>query len=199
MLRLRHALRAEILDDAGEKLRRRGQVKEPLAANVLLPVDAVELGLQACVVGRVVEVEREVADVLHKVVELGVARVNAAELEDSRTHVGRKLVTQRPPRNAHDCELRGQQVRLAQMKQGRQKLALGQVAGGAEDYQNPRIGNPLLPLWDLGKILGPHACLYRRHFFLLEFSAFSSRLPASSWSFQSFPARAFRNPNDATG
>ncbi len=48
--RLRHALRAEVLDDAGKELRRRGQIEEPLAADVAFLVDAVELRFQAGVV-----------------------------------------------------------------------------------------------------------------------------------------------------
>ena len=65
-------------------------------------------------------------------------------------HVSRKLIAQRTPRYAHNGEMLGQQIRLAQVKQRRQQLALGQIAGGAKDHQNPRIGNPL-PAWEPGK------------------------------------------------
>ena len=43
---------------SGEELGRGGEVEEAVAADFFLCVDAIELGLQAGVVGGVVEVER---------------------------------------------------------------------------------------------------------------------------------------------
>ena len=63
VLRLRHLLRAEILDDAGKEFRGRGEVEEAVGADALLFGDAVELGVQSGVVGGIVEVEGKVADV----------------------------------------------------------------------------------------------------------------------------------------
>ncbi len=100
---------------------------------------------------------------LHKVVELGVACIHAAKLDDAGAHVCRELVAQGPARYADDGELLGQQVGLAQVKQRGQQLALGQIAGGAKDHQDPRIGNPLRTLGDLRKILRPHICLNGCH------------------------------------
>ena len=55
LFRLRHALRAEVLDDAGKELRRGGQIEQPLAADALFLVDAVQLRLQSRIVCRIVE------------------------------------------------------------------------------------------------------------------------------------------------
>ena len=52
LLRLRHALRAEVLDDAGEELRRGGEIEQPVAADALLLRDPVQLRLQPRVVRR---------------------------------------------------------------------------------------------------------------------------------------------------
>ncbi len=44
--RLRHALRAQVLDNAGEELGRRGEIEKPVAANAFLAVDSFQLGFQ---------------------------------------------------------------------------------------------------------------------------------------------------------
>ena len=101
--------------------------------------DAVELRLQSRVVRRIVEVEREVTDLLHKLVEPGIGLVDTAELDDAFAHVGRKLVAQRPPRHADNGKVLWQQVVLLEMKERGQQLALGQIAGSAKDHQDARI------------------------------------------------------------
>ena len=104
---LRHALRAQVLNDAGEELGRGGEIEEAVVADALLFSDAVELGLQVGVVRGIVEVEGEVADVADKAVELGVGGFDAAKLDDAGAHVGGKLVAQRAARDADDSELPG--------------------------------------------------------------------------------------------
>ena len=74
----------------------------------------------------IVEVQRIVADVLHKIFELGIVLVHSAELDNALAHIRGKLVAQRPPRHAHNRKLLRQQAVLLQMKQRRQQLALGQ-------------------------------------------------------------------------
>ena len=78
-------------------------------------------------------------------------------------HVRGKFIAERTARHAHNRELLGQQVILAQVKERRQQFALRQVAGGPKDHHDPRIGNPLIALGKLRKILGPNPHLYRCH------------------------------------
>src|SRR6202044_2199017 len=117
----------------------------------------------------VVEVKRKVTDVLHEIIQLGIARVNAAILDDSVAHVSGKLVAQGSPRYADDGELVGQEIVLAQMEERRQQLALGQIAGSAKDHQNPRFRNSFPAVRNLGKILRPYTHLHRRHYNLRLF------------------------------
>src|SRR5581483_10604796 len=140
-------------------------------------VDAVELGLQTRVAVGVVKVKRKIADVLDELVELRIVLLRVAEFDDAFAHVCGELVAQRPPRHAHNGKLLGQQVGLAQVEERRQQLALGQVAGGAEDHQNSRLRNSLSTLGHLRKILRPYLHRYRRHDFLLNSS---SQLPVLS-------------------
>ena len=44
--RLRHALRAQVFDDAGKELGRGGEIEEPVGADSFFAGDAVEFGLQ---------------------------------------------------------------------------------------------------------------------------------------------------------
>ena len=113
--------------------------------------------------GRVVEVEWEVADVADKVVEFGVACLDVAEFDDSGTHVGGEGIAQRSARHADDGELLGQEVRLKEVKVGGQQLAPGEIAGGSEDDKNPRIGDPLGAFGKLGEILGADCHLHGGH------------------------------------
>ena len=69
MLRRRHAMRAQVLNDLRKKLGRRGKVKKPVAADALFRIDAVQLGLESIVMSRVVEVQRKVTDVLDEFIE----------------------------------------------------------------------------------------------------------------------------------
>ncbi len=96
-------------------------------------------------------------------VEFGILRVDAAKFDDAGAHVGGKFVAERAARDADDGELLGQKVRLPEMKERRQQLALGEVAGGAKDDEDGRIGNPLIALGELRKILGAHSHLHSGH------------------------------------
>ena len=163
LIRLRHSLRAKIFDNPGKKFRRRGQVEQPLAAKDFFLRDALQLRLQTGIICRIVEVERKVTYVAYKAIQLGVACVHAAKLEDARAHIRRKLIAQRPTRHAHNGKLLRQQPRLLQVKERREQLAFGQVARSAKDHHDPRLGNPLVALRDLGKILRADSHLDRRH------------------------------------
>ena len=62
----RHAVRAKILNDAGEKLGRSCEVEKTVGTDGFLFGNAVELGVERGVVDGIVEVEREIADVVDK-------------------------------------------------------------------------------------------------------------------------------------
>ena len=111
----------------------------------------------------IVEVEREVADLLHELLELGIGLVDAAKLDDALAHVGRELIAQRPPRHADNGKLLRQQPILLEVEERRQQLALGQVARGAKDDHDDRIGNSFTAARNLGKILRLNLHLNRRH------------------------------------
>ena len=98
-----------------------------------------------------------------KFVELGVACIGAAELDDAFAHVGGKFIAQRAARHADDGELFGQQIGLKEMKERGEQLALGEVAGGAEDDENAGLGDALAAFGNLGKILGAHGHLHGGH------------------------------------
>ena len=71
-------------------------------------------------------------------------------LDDARAHLRGKLIAQRPPRHANNGKILRQQLCLLQVKKRRKQLSLGQVARGAEDHQNPRFGNSLAAVRNLG-------------------------------------------------
>jgi len=112
---------------------------------------------------RIVEVQREVADLGNELIQLGSVLVHAAKFHDALAHVLCELIAQRPPRHAHHGELLRQQAVLLQVKERRQQLALGQVARRAKDGNDHRVGNALVTLRDLGKIRGIHLHLNRGH------------------------------------
>jgi hypothetical protein len=163
VFRLGHALSAQILNDSGKELRRRSQIEEPVATDAPLLIDAVQLGLQALIAGRIVKVQLKVTDVADKVVQLGIVRIHAAGLDDSGAHILGKDGAQGPPRHAHNREMLRQQVSLAEMKQRWEQLAPGQIARSTKDDQYHGLGNPFLAFGNLGKILGPHLYLNCRH------------------------------------
>ncbi len=49
------------------------------------------------------------------------------------------------------------------MKERRKQLALGKVAGGAEDDENARVRNALATLGQLGNVFGADCHLHRCH------------------------------------
>ncbi len=57
LFRLRHALSAQVLDDPGKKLRRGGQIEQPVAANPLFLRNTFQFVLQARIAARIVELQ----------------------------------------------------------------------------------------------------------------------------------------------
>ena len=133
---LRHAVLAEALGDIGEVLGRDSEVEEPVALGAELLVEIGEEALELFKARIVVEVGRKVPHTIHERLQLGVAGVNAAALENAILHVRGKGGGQIAARYAHDREVLGEQTLLLQVVQRRQQLALGQVARGAENHHN---------------------------------------------------------------
>ena len=80
---------------------------------------------------------------LTKLVELGIALVDAAEVDDPLAHVRGEFVAERAARHADDGELFGQQVGLKEVKERREQLALGEIARCAKDDENAGVGDAL--------------------------------------------------------
>jgi hypothetical protein len=87
----------------------------------------------------VVEVHREVLTFLTKSSSLGSPSLDAAELEDAVAHVGGELIAEgrrATPTMANSLGSRP----ILEVKERRQQLALGEVAGGAEDDDDGGFG-----------------------------------------------------------
>ncbi len=73
-----------------------------------------------------------------------VAGIYAAALDDAVMHVSGKGRGEIATRYANDSELFRQQALLLEVIERRQQLALGEVAGGAEDDHDTRFGYALI-------------------------------------------------------
>src|ERR1035437_1979592 len=102
-------------------------------------------------------------DPLDEVVELRVARLHAAKVDDAFAHVLGELIAQRPARHTHDRKLFWKQAGLLEVKERRQQFALGQIARGPKDHHDPRSGNLLSAFRDLRKILWTYLHLHCFH------------------------------------
>ena len=136
---------AQLADDLGHLRGLRGQVEEPVAGRAPLGVEVVQALGQPIEAGVVAEVELVVGDALG---QLGpgrlVDRLDARVLLHRGPDLGREgLVRIRPPGHGDQAELGRQQVRAPQLVEGRHDLAVGQVAGGAEQDEGARVRHPL--------------------------------------------------------
>ena len=138
------ARRAQVGHDVLVGAGRRGEVEEPVAAAAGGGVDLVQPLGEAGVGGGVAEVALLVVDAGGEVVPEGRLDRVARVLRDGGAHLRAEVgVRVRPPREAHDARLRRQQAGAPQVVEGGQDLAMGEVAGGAEDDHDGRVGDPL--------------------------------------------------------
>ncbi len=72
--------------------------------------------LQSRVVRSIVEGERIVTDLLHKLLQPGIGLINISELDDAFAHVGCKLVSQRSPSHTDDGKVLRQKASLLEVK-----------------------------------------------------------------------------------
>ena len=134
---------AEVLGDDREELGGGGEVEEAVAARPQLGVEVLEVGAQAGVRVGVVEGDRDVAQAPREAVPDVLVDRDARVLLDRRPHALAELVVAdvRAGR-AHDRRLGRQQLLGGQAVEGREQLALGQIAGGAEDHDRGGGGRP---------------------------------------------------------
>ena len=134
---------AQLADDLGELGGLGGKVVEMIAPAVLLLVDPAEAGRQRVIARRVVEVEAVIADPPGEGAPRGlVERQDPRILLEGLPELGAKrVVVIRPPADRQDDELVRQEVGPPQLVEGRDDLAMGQVAGGSEEDEGARVGD----------------------------------------------------------
>ena len=126
---------AEVLDDGAVHRRRNREVEQ----HALVAVDLAQLVLDPLIERLVVDLAGDVVQPAGERLGDLVAARRADELLQAVAELGPELViAHRRPRHADDRELRRQPAALRQPVDGRQQLALGEVAGGAEDDERGR-------------------------------------------------------------
>ena len=134
----------EVGDDVAVGAGMGGQVEEAVAAGAALRVERLQPCAEGGIGGLVGEVARLVEDAVGEVVPERLLHRHARELGHRRGHlrpVG--VVGVRPPREGDHRLLGRQQARPGQVVEGRQDLAVRQVAGAAEDDHGARVGHLL--------------------------------------------------------
>ncbi len=76
-------------------------------------------------------------------IELGIGLFDAAAGDDAVLHVGGEGLFERTAGDADDGELLGKKAGLLEVIERGQELALGEVAGGAEDDDDAGVGHAL--------------------------------------------------------
>ncbi len=143
-LRVGQAGSTEVGHDVLVGRRRRGQVEEAVAPTAGRGVDLVQPFGEAGVVGGLAEVALLVVDGLGEVVPERTLDLIAGMLGHGRLHlVGEGGVRVGPARVAHDARLDGQQPGPSEVVEGREDLAVREIAGGAEDDHDGRVWHPL--------------------------------------------------------
>ena len=138
---------AEVRGHVAEKRGSDGEVENDVASgNAPLLADGFEFFFECSVDRLVVQVAAEVVASGHEWIPLLRVDRMRGELLDVRGHlVAEGLVIARRDGHAHDGELFRQQSDAAEVEEGGDELALGQVAGGTEDDEDAgRCGLPLM-------------------------------------------------------
>ena len=132
-------------DDLGELRRLGREVEESVAAGAVLRIDGIEPAGERVEGGRVGEIHPVVREALgegppHRVVD----GLDPAELlercQDLRPE---RIVVVGAATDGQDHELMGEQVRPPQLVEGRDDLAMGEVAGRAHQDEDGWIRDPL--------------------------------------------------------
>jgi hypothetical protein len=121
---------ADLLDRAFGRLRRQREIEEQLGVGVeLLPSPLDLLGERVEAVADAGEAER----LGEPVQRLGLGRIAAGLVDRLTGELAELLLTDRPAGGADDAEALRHQPTLREVEHPRQQLALGEVAGGAEE------------------------------------------------------------------
>jgi hypothetical protein len=139
----------ETLHDDRIGRRGRGQVVEVAAAGGTFAIQLGQSRGQAGIARRVLKIERVVVEPLGEAVPLGrLGGAGAAVAGHALAHLAAELVVaRRSPRYPEHGEGHGQSVlELKRVERGNE-LAPGQVAGGAEDDDQTRVGALPFPRW----------------------------------------------------
>ena len=126
-----------------ERLRRHGEVVEPVAAGAALGVDLLEHAPDPVLALLVVELGADVAHPGRERVPHVLAERVARVLLHRLLHRGGELRrAARRARDADDRELLRQELAVGERVERRDQLPLRQVARGAEDHDRARLGPP---------------------------------------------------------
>jgi hypothetical protein len=128
-------------DDVRELRRLRGEIEQPVALRPALLVDLVEPRGQPVEGSRILEVATLVGHPLREGApgDLVDRQDAAVLLQRAEDLLPEGLVVVFAPADGHDLELVREQVRPPQLVERRQHLAVGQVAGRAEQHDDRRI------------------------------------------------------------
>ncbi len=108
-----------------------------------LLVELAELLVERVVAGGVVEVHGVVLDPVDEGGELGIGLFDTAAADDAVFHVGGEAVFERTAGDADYGEILRQETRLLKVIERGQELALGEVAGCAEDDHDAGVRGAL--------------------------------------------------------
>src|SRR5258708_26092664 len=129
----RHARRAKLLDDGGEKTRGDGEVKKIVAVAAVGFVDNFHLGLEAPIrigIGKIAGNEIDALD--EPGTHLEVDGIGSELRNFGGQRLAEGLRGEIATGHADDGEMLGQNLFLREVEQGRQHMSLGGVSGGAE-------------------------------------------------------------------
>ncbi len=139
--------RPEVADDLGVEVRRHREIEEPVPGGAAVPIDPLEelgeLLVRRCVV--------ELALVIHdaaderlpdRVLRGPVAAVGVNALAQVLAEL---LVAEGPARETHDGELGRQEAAQLEVVERGSELALGEIAGRAEDHHGAGLRHLLEP------------------------------------------------------
>jgi hypothetical protein len=140
---------AELANDHREELRRGGEVEDAVERDARLLVELAQLAVEATVDGVVVEGSGHVAHLLQQLVEHLLVRLPARVLRDRLAgHLAVVLVRDVRARDGDQVEALGQRALVREVVDGRQELALGEVARAAEYHERRRVDREALEALD---------------------------------------------------
>ncbi len=138
--------RLQLERDRLVRLRRRRAVEDPVAGDVVRRVELLQLLAQVAKVVDLAEADRDVEELRKQCVQHAVVdRLRARELVDLlRRHLAKGFVRHLGHGRTDHRKACRQRALLGQVVDRRQQLSPAQVAGGAEDHHDRRVGDPVV-------------------------------------------------------